>query len=257
MINENHNACRRAEDLVSYLYGEISRAEKTRFEAHLLDCGACAEEISSFGALRSSIIDWRERDFAPLETPPIRLPETEKSFPAAVETASVSISWLAGLRQMFSLSPAWTGATAAMAALVICAGLFYVAVSSLQSGGETEVSEVNRNSSVTRSAVPTPTAPTNGTPQIAGKDAEKPVESSKPPAAGNPKSANQTANRKSATTVFERATETVKTDETPKTPKKPTANRAPRRADVQLITDKDEDDETLRLTDLFDEIGER
>jgi hypothetical protein len=190
-------------------------------------------------------------------SPPIRLPETEKSFPAAVETASVSISWLAGLRQMFSLSPAWTGATAAMAALVICAGLFYVAVSSLQSGGETEVSEVNRNSSVTRSAVPTPTAPTNGTPQIAGKDAEKPVESSKPPAAGNPKSANQTANRKSATTVFERATETVKTDETPKTPKKPTANRAPRRADVQLITDKDEDDETLRLTDLFDEIGER
>lgn len=134
MINEHfhQDSCRHAENLVSYLYDEISGAEKLRFEEHLVSCSSCAEELTDFSLVRSSIIDWRDTEFEPLKAPLIQIP-VQKAVLNPVVTDSNSLA--ARVRALFSLSPAWTGA-AALTALVICIGLIF-SVSNFQSNPET------------------------------------------------------------------------------------------------------------------------
>lgn len=268
MINDNHNsACGFAEDLVSYLYGEIGAAEQQKFEAHLLKCKACADELSVFGAVRSSVADWRERDFAPLQTPAFELPLAK--IPATVETVSDSDSrsWLSSLRQMFSLSPALAGTAAACAALVICAGLFYIAVSSLQPGGGSEISGVEKEQKppVVKTAAASPTVEAAATPPDAAEpEIEQTGNSPKPKTTDNKKPLNPSGiDKRNVAAIPENNSPPVMKSKTqPKTAAvkdKTTVNtpRKPARANLRLVTDEDEEEDSLRLTDLFDEIGER
>ena len=47
-----------SEQLVSYLYDDLSAGDRASFEAHLRDCGACREELAGFRALRSTLSTW-------------------------------------------------------------------------------------------------------------------------------------------------------------------------------------------------------
>jgi hypothetical protein len=44
--------------LVSYLYGEVSDAERAAVDAHVATCAACADELASLGAVRSDLARW-------------------------------------------------------------------------------------------------------------------------------------------------------------------------------------------------------
>lgn len=44
--------------LVSYLYGEVSDAERAAVDAHVASCAACADELASLGAVRSDLARW-------------------------------------------------------------------------------------------------------------------------------------------------------------------------------------------------------
>lgn len=44
--------------LVSYLYGEVSDAERAAVAAHVATCSACADELASLGAVRSDLARW-------------------------------------------------------------------------------------------------------------------------------------------------------------------------------------------------------
>jgi anti-sigma factor RsiW len=44
--------------LVSYLYGEVSAADRAAVESHVATCAACADELASLGALRADLARW-------------------------------------------------------------------------------------------------------------------------------------------------------------------------------------------------------
>ena len=114
--NHHKSPCAFAEQLISYLYDEATAREKAAFDAHLSNCSNCTDELADFGFVRSSIVGWKNTEFSNLETPSIEIPYS----------AMVSIekqSWLDALRRIFTLSPAWSTAFAAFA---ICAGLIFL-----------------------------------------------------------------------------------------------------------------------------------
>ena len=124
----NHNSsCDFTEQIVSYLYDEINVSEKSRLESHLRSCQSCAGEIAGFDSIRSSIQEWRAEDFASLTIPVIELPQTEKR-------ADVSRSPLETIRAYFAFSPKWMPIAAAMSVITLCAGLFWL--TAISSGDE-------------------------------------------------------------------------------------------------------------------------
>jgi hypothetical protein len=51
-------SCNRESDLVTYLYDEATREERSSFELHLEGCVACRNELSSFASVRNSLGAW-------------------------------------------------------------------------------------------------------------------------------------------------------------------------------------------------------
>jgi hypothetical protein len=257
MVNkDNNSACVFSEALISYLYGEIGEREKAGFEAHLQKCGVCAEELSAFGAVRSSINEWRELDFATLQTPAVELPAPEKpAFEA--EKISPSRSRLAFLSEFFSFSRSWTGAAAAFAALLICAGLFYLSVGFLSENGGKDISENIRKSSV--AATIPDVKPSAKTPQTETAEPRKQIRRTESEKIENASVsyANERQNAKTAENVHRRR-QNVQT--APSAVKKHAKN-APRNAKIQdselFAFRDDEEDESLRLIDLFEEISDK
>ena len=132
--NQNSNSCAFGEQIVSYLYDEAGAKEKIEFETHLSNCAACADELSGFGFVRSSISEWRNEEIFALELPALEIPSMKTT--KVVETATVpaaSGSWLDNLRGLFSLSPKLAFGSAAFA--VVCVGLILVFLK--YSGNET------------------------------------------------------------------------------------------------------------------------
>lgn len=255
MNSSNHNSCNFSDLLVSYLYGEIGEQEKSRFESHVLNCSACADEVSAFGGVRSSVLNWRETEFATLPTPVFELPfETEKTI-VSTETTAASRSWLNGLRELFSLSPVWTGAATACAALAICAGLFYVAFSSMPN--ENDVAGTNKNVSV--ASVPAPTVDDKNVTSGVGTKDEQTDETPKPEIRKDKKQ-----NQPKSVPAAEKAVvadnadvKPVRINVAPKpSNKEKPANvkKTPKQSDIEFTT-REEEDKSLRLTDLFDEVS--
>jgi anti-sigma factor RsiW len=111
-------SCARAEDLVTYLYGEAGEAEAQDFERHMQDCGSCRAELAAFGQARENIKEWRQHllDFPAFEgsaVPALGDMTTtgERKFGLA----------LAALRQFFTVSPVWMRAGTVAASVMICA----------------------------------------------------------------------------------------------------------------------------------------
>ncbi len=109
MLNQRNSSCRFADELVSYLYGEIEANEKIKFEKHLKDCFDCQSEFEGFQFTRASILEWRDEEFSYLP-----LPSFEVSTKANLSTAEsgISRSWFAVLRNLFSFNPAYAMALA-------------------------------------------------------------------------------------------------------------------------------------------------
>ena len=127
MLNNNHNSCQFAEQTVSYLYGEAAASEKAEYELHLKTCPTCADELAGFGFIRSSVLDWRNEDFAKLQTPAFDIPATKsKNVFSPASNPSESRSWFGGLGKIFNFNPA-TAAFADGRVVELRAGeLFYI-----------------------------------------------------------------------------------------------------------------------------------
>jgi hypothetical protein len=57
MVSENINKsseCRHAGELIDYLYGETSESKVPSFESHLKNCVSCSQELGAFGSFRNS-----------------------------------------------------------------------------------------------------------------------------------------------------------------------------------------------------------
>jgi len=100
--------CDRANDLISFLYGEADDAESRNFEQHLTQCGTCQNEISSFGQIRGSIGTWKAEALSSFAPQQVMNPAPKKSAMAAI-------------REFFDLSPLWLKGVVAFASLLFCA----------------------------------------------------------------------------------------------------------------------------------------
>ncbi|CAN5357872.1 hypothetical protein BH20ACI1_BH20ACI1_14790 [soil metagenome] len=153
MLDTNHqnSSCAFAEQLVSYLYNEANAQEKSVFESHLTNCENCADELSAFGFVRSSVQQWRTEEFLPMKTPAMEIP-FEKS-PETVINSTEKRSRLADLRQLFALSPTWATASAAFVLLTVCVGLTFVAINFYGSNDVAERKQIAPEKSIISPAI--------------------------------------------------------------------------------------------------------
>jgi hypothetical protein len=264
-MNNNHQNpnCSFAEELVSYLYEEIGASEKVAFEHHLASCSNCSTEVAEFTNISFSIGAWRDTEFSQMKTPVIEIPyETPQT---SLEKESVSGSWLPRLRQLFSLSPAWTTASAAMAALVLCVGLVFVVSKFSDNTDLLAVRNVNTNKSVIS---PTPENinkqinenPVDNSPKPSNNsDIDLQSDSFRPELAKDPKNPTQpaivpvraAAPRK--TKIVRQSAETV-TSVRQNLPNKNNIKPVQTKKTPALNNFEEDEDESLRLADLFAEL---
>lgn len=261
MMNNNHknSDCGFSEELVSYLYGETDAAENTEFEAHLKSCSVCADELEAFSGVHFSINDWKLKEFANLETPVIEIPyeKTEKA-PDKQEVSTVTGSWVSGLRNLISLSPAWSLGAASFAVLAIVVG---VALLALNSPKVKDNEVAARNKPVKPTATPSveKTSEQTNTNNNKTNSPDKDVKPINEPKRPQPEVADTTGtNPKSNQTVKVVNTQRqVQKVDNPNTPKTADANRK-KNNDPKLgpkVAPEDEDeDKSLRLAEIFDEI---
>src|SRR5689334_16242174 len=112
--------CHRAEDLVSYLYGEANDADGADFRNHLQQCDACRSEFTVFNQVHESIVLWRNEalgaSFHPAAVVSESTIDTREFVPRERK-----LSALAALREFFSVSPLWLRGATAFAGLLLCA----------------------------------------------------------------------------------------------------------------------------------------
>src|SRR5713226_5730246 len=131
-INERP-ICHRAEDLVTYLYGEASQADALDFANHLQRCDACRSEFAIFNQVHDSILVWRTEALGSSFSPTVALAESAVDSSQFVRHER-KLSALAALREFFSVSPLWLRGATAFAALLLCVlGLVVVSRSWKQS----------------------------------------------------------------------------------------------------------------------------
>ncbi|SRR6266404_3168608 len=117
-INERP-VCHRAEDLVTYLYGEAGEVDAKDFASHLQQCEACRGEFGVFQQVHDSIGLWRNEALGSAFNPAVLPVESVGSTQFVRHERKLPA--LAALREFFSVSPLWLRAATAFAALLLCA----------------------------------------------------------------------------------------------------------------------------------------
>lgn len=108
-------SCARAQELVSYLYGEANELEAAEFKLHLEQCALCIEELAGFKGVRQGVQEWRN----------LSLPSFDSFVQRAVPERKRSA--LAAIREFFTLAPVWMRAATAMTAVLLCALVVFTA----------------------------------------------------------------------------------------------------------------------------------
>src|SRR5258708_7972826 len=105
-MKEEVNAmnCGRENDLIAFLYGELNDVESQTFERHLHDCHACSTELTAFGLIRESVVNWRNESLGG----------------GLTRVAQEKPSALRALREFFNLSPLWMKGAVAFASVLFC-----------------------------------------------------------------------------------------------------------------------------------------
>jgi len=110
--------CHRAEDLVSYLYGEAGPTDALDFRNHLQQCDACRSEFTAFNQLHSSIQDWRNEALGASFEPAAAAVRASDATQFVRQERKLSA--LAALREFFTVSPVWLRGAIGFAALLLC-----------------------------------------------------------------------------------------------------------------------------------------
>jgi hypothetical protein len=111
--------CHRADDMVTFLYGEAIPAEAADFTNHMRVCASCRAEFSLLTQVRESVSLWRAEVLGAVWRPEA----ATQSGPLGIATTEApkrSLSAIAALREFFAVSPVWLRGAAVMATLVLC-----------------------------------------------------------------------------------------------------------------------------------------
>jgi negative regulator of sigma E activity len=143
MSELNTKTCSQAENLVAYLYGEATEAEKKIFERHLSACDSCRDELAAFGMVRESVVTWRDEMLSSLVAPAV-----SQNIAPVIASANTTRkrSALAAIREFFSLSPVWLQSATAFAAIAFLALAVFAAIQLV--GKKEEIVEKPENKAV-------------------------------------------------------------------------------------------------------------
>ena len=142
MNNETKFSCAHGEEMLAYLYDELSPDGRERFETHMESCFECIDEFAELAFSRYSVFEWKSLEFAPLPTPKFVVP---------VERKPATASWFDGIRAAF----AWNGwAVAGGAAAVTLFAVIGIALWNVQPDTTIAVSEPVRSLPAVDSAEP-------------------------------------------------------------------------------------------------------
>ncbi|MCA1590049.1 MAG: hypothetical protein LC730_03320 [Acidobacteria bacterium] len=228
--------CPLGETTLTYVYGELDLAAVAHFEDHLANCDICVDELAAVSQARFEVFDWRRVKFSPLATPRFEISDA---------TIASAHSLFDRLRAGVSFSPTWGMA----AVLIVFVGIAFAMVSMRPRANETAIVEppdnlVERPSmtsvaeklEIVGSLDRSTDGKKFGTAEVAAKHTEaKPVKGPTRVAA------------KSVRPVPAKAAQPVRSQLAGRTR---SAAKPPRLNDFA-----DEEDNTLRLTDLFDAVG--
>jgi hypothetical protein len=117
-INERP-VCHRAEDLVTYLYGEANEVDAKDFAGHLQQCDACRSEFGVFQQVHDSILLWRNEALGSAFSPATVPVESTVDSTQYVRHER-KLTALAALREFLSVSPLWLRAATGFATLLLC-----------------------------------------------------------------------------------------------------------------------------------------
>ena len=216
MERVDETLCTQGSDMLAYLYDEMPLADRDRFELHLADCGTCIDDFAELSQSRYPIYEWKQFEFDRLPTPRVDIPYGE-----------ATVSWFDRFRAAFAFNPAYAfGGIGA----VLLAG--FMTSYFLFSGSNVD--------EIAMDAQPSPS------PLVASTIAPLPttVDQATKSSATAPPSKPKVV---SASMPTRTASKPVKTKATAPTPKK--SNRVP-----VYSTTEDEEDDSLRLADIFAEL---
>lgn len=133
MVNSANKECGFEHEIVSYMYDELGAADRTRFETHLVDCTSCTDEFAAVSLSRFSVFEWQKEEFAHLATPDIVIPYEAGT--VAVESGG----WFAGFAEIFALarSPLVVGA-----AFAVVLGIGFIGFNLVGTGGNEIASNI-------------------------------------------------------------------------------------------------------------------
>lgn len=113
------NNCDRGTQMLAYVYGEME--DRAEFESHLIDCQACIDEFAELSDSRFSVLEWQRGEFADLPTPNIVIPYDHPA-------RAASTGWYAGLVEMIRASAFVPVGAAVILAAVVAGGYFLTRV---------------------------------------------------------------------------------------------------------------------------------
>ena len=228
--------CEREGDMVAYLYAEATPVQRAEFESHLLGCTVCTDEFAEMSGARYSVYEWQREEFAPLATPRFAIPyEVPKP------------SFVQALRSKLSFG--WASYAVAAAVLVVTLGGFgfwnMMTAPDLRANGSNKVVRDQETPAIS-AAVSTPeTVASPDTLATAFKN-DKEVQTAPSTVAVQ-------------ASVRERPARTTRSTRSPVRRVVPTAEVA---SDIRsgrplptLTASVEDEDGSLRLTDLFDSLG--
>ena len=224
------NLCSNGGDLLAYLYDEMPAADRETFELHLADCVSCIDEFAEISQGRYPVYEWKALEFDPMPTPRFVMP---------VEQATAGL--FDKLRTAFTANRGFAFGSAAATILVAIFAAYAVYI---QNGSENVVAVVQAEPPA--SPVQKVVAPPAG-PELKSSIREEPTErvAAKPKSISKPAEIVKVSVRKSKRHEPARGSELKAS---------PVPQKQIRSIPVLSIAEDDEDD-SLRLSDLFEDIG--
>lgn len=225
MRNRYEKSCPLSHEIVSYVYGEIAADTEENFETHLAGCMVCTDEFAAVSEARYSMFEWKKEAFDPLATPEILIPYRR---PVG------AVTWVTRMR-------AWAesfSVPVAVAALAVCVAIGLYLVGHNDNNEQPVASNVDRPDATLPSDLAVSALPGQGEGPAPNKIAPaiKPrvvSASQRKRVVRRPGDAEKPANSFAITP--RRATDVTKA---------PALTQYP-----------DNDDNSLRLAELFDEVG--
>lgn len=231
--------CGYAEQLISYLYEEIELRERERFETHLRSCQNCPTEIASFQELRFAFGEWRQTN---------KIPAIAAENGGHLSVKQSRETWSDWLRN-FAFSPIRSLAAAAIL-ISLFAGLYFlttyrtespeISQSKSSAAEEKRSTEINNPPKVSDSLKPA-IALSNSTAAIETRPSK------------NLSSTSRVVIKTAAPILKQRAK--VRTDVRQNSSQFANTVRPAYRKNVPRVLSAEEEDRSLRLADIFDEVS--